>query len=194
VFPMPPGWSVDLYLKDESVHPTGSLKHRLARSLFLGRYVRYKRHNTRVAVVDPERSAFYPAWTEEDWTATGVGSRIESIGRPRVEPSFIPSVIDRMVRVPDAASIAAMRWVSRITGRNVGGSTGTNVWSALRLAAEMRASGEEGSVVTLICDSGERYTGTYGSDSWLARQGLDIEPYDQALDAFSLTGDWREPP
>ena len=35
VFPLPPDWGVDLYLKDESVHPTGSLKHRLARSLFL---------------------------------------------------------------------------------------------------------------------------------------------------------------
>src|ERR1700740_862155 len=35
VFPMPEGTGVDLYLKDESVHPTGSLKHRLARSLFL---------------------------------------------------------------------------------------------------------------------------------------------------------------
>src|SRR5580765_5043644 len=35
VFPMPDGTGVDLYLKDESVHPTGSLKHRLARSLFL---------------------------------------------------------------------------------------------------------------------------------------------------------------
>jgi cysteine synthase len=64
----------------------------------------------------------------------------------------------------------------------------------LRLAAEMRASGEEGSVVTLICDSGERYAGTYSSDSWLARQGLHIEPYEKALGAFSLTGDWREPP
>src|SRR5919199_2763352 len=34
-FPLPPRWGIDLYLKDESVHPTGSLKHRLARSLFL---------------------------------------------------------------------------------------------------------------------------------------------------------------
>ena len=32
---LPDGWDVDLYLKDESTHPTGSLKHRLARSLFL---------------------------------------------------------------------------------------------------------------------------------------------------------------
>src|SRR5215204_1997945 len=35
VFPLPTEWGIDLYLKDESVHPTGSLKHRLARSLFL---------------------------------------------------------------------------------------------------------------------------------------------------------------
>ena len=34
-FPLPSEWDIDLYLKDESVHPTGSLKHRLARSLFL---------------------------------------------------------------------------------------------------------------------------------------------------------------
>ena len=34
-FPLPPEWGIDLYLKDESTHPTGSLKHRLARSLFL---------------------------------------------------------------------------------------------------------------------------------------------------------------
>src|ERR1700761_9072701 len=34
-FPLPPSWGIDLYLKDESSHPTGSLKHRLARSLFL---------------------------------------------------------------------------------------------------------------------------------------------------------------
>src|SRR4051794_4831232 len=34
-FPLPEAWGIDLYLKDESVHPTGSLKHRLARSLFL---------------------------------------------------------------------------------------------------------------------------------------------------------------
>ncbi|MCW2523860.1 MAG: cysteine synthase [Frankiales bacterium] len=34
-FELPADWGIDLYLKDESTHPTGSLKHRLARSLFL---------------------------------------------------------------------------------------------------------------------------------------------------------------
>jgi cysteine synthase A len=82
-----------------------------------------------------------------------------------------------------------MRWTSRVSGRDVGGSTGTNMWGAAELIAQMRARGERGSVVTLICDGGERYSGTYGSDAWLAAQGLDIEPYLAALNDFRKTGE-----
>ncbi|SDH27270.1 cysteine synthase A [Sinosporangium album] len=319
VFPLPAHWGIGLYLKDESVHPTGSLKHRLARSLFLyglangwivpsttiveassgstavseayfarllglpfiavmpastspekialiefyggkchlvedpnaiyeeshrlaeesgghfmdqftyaeratdwrgnnniaesifnqmamepdpepawivvgagtggtsstlGRYIRYRRYTTRLAVVDPEGSAFYPAWVSGDSGVTAPGSRIEGIGRPRVEPSFLPHVIDRMIQVPDALSIAAMRWVRDVTGRDVGGSTGTNVAAAVQLIKEMRADGQRGSVVTLICDGGERYRGTYDNDEWLASRGLDIAPHLAALEGF----------
>jgi len=162
-------------------------------SATIGRYVRYQRHDTRVLVVDPENSAFYPAYVAGDDTITGSGSRIEGIGRPRVEPSFLPGVVDAMVSVPDAASIAAARWCSQVTGRSVGGSTGTALWGALRQIAEMRAAGQTGSVVTLICDGGERYADTYYSDSWLAEQGLDVTAYTQTLEKFALSGDWVEP-
>ena len=140
-------------------------------------------------MVDPDGSAFFGSFADNDPSRTAVGSRIEGIGRPRVEPSFLPSVIDRMIQVPDAASIAAMRWTSEVTGRSVGGSTGTAMWGAAELIAQMRASGERGSVVTLICDGGERYAGTYGSDTWLAAQGLEIGPYLAALAGFLKTGE-----
>ena len=117
--------------------------------------MRYRRFDTQVCVVDPEGSAFFEGWRSSDpGYRTGRGSRIEGIGRPRVEPSFIPTVVDAMVSVPDAASVAAMRWCSRVTGRLVGGSTGTALWGALRLVAAMRAAGTAGSVVTLLCDGG----------------------------------------
>jgi cysteine synthase A len=324
-YPLPAAWGVDLYLKDESTHPTGSLKHRLARSLFLyaicngwicegttvveassgstavseayfarllglpfiavmprrtspekigiierqggrchlvddpgtvyaesrrladacgghfidqftmaeratdwrgnnniaeslfaqmaeerfplpawivvgagtggtsatiGRYLRYRRHPTRLCVVDPEGSAFLPGWQAGDPGALAGGSRIEGIGRPRVEPSFVGQVIDRMVAVPDAASIAAMRHLAARLGRRPGGSTGTNLWGAFRLVAELRASGRGGSVVSLICDGGERYAGTYYSDAWVAAQGLDLRPHQERLDHFEATGTW----
>jgi cysteine synthase len=113
------------------------------------------------------------------------------LARPRVEPSFLPGVIDRMIRVPDAASIAAMRYVRQATGRHVGGSTGTNVWGVLHLVAQMVERGETGSVVTLICDGGERYANTYESDEWLAAQGIDIAPY--TVEKFLAGGPWSEP-
>ncbi|GAA3747758.1 PLP-dependent cysteine synthase family protein [Spinactinospora alkalitolerans] len=330
VFPLPGEWGIDLYLKDESVHPTGSLKHRLARSLFLyglangwitegttiveassgstavseayfarligldfitvvprrtspekialieryggrchfvdipaemyteaerlaaetrghymdqftyaeratdwrgnnniaesifeqlsmerhpvpewivvgagtggtsatiGRYLRYRRHHTRLAVVDPENSAFFPGWaTGATDYATGMPSRIEGIGRPRMEPSFVPSVIDLMVPVPDAASIAAMRHLNDVTGLCAGGSTGTNLWGVWQLVAKMRASGIRGSVVTLICDGGERYRHSYYDDDWVAAQGMDLKPATATLERFLATGEWDDAP
>src|SRR4051794_30357446 len=323
LFPLPGHWGIDLYLKDESVHPTGSLKHRLARSLFLyslcngwidehptvveassgstavseaylarflglpfvavmpastslekialieaqggschlvddprtmvaearrlaaerdghfldqftfaeratdwrgnnniaesifsqmaledhpvpawvvvgagtggtsatlGRYVRLLQYPTQLCVVDPEDSIFFASWTGDPSAFTGRASRIEGIGRQDVEPSFLPDVVDRMIQVPDAASIATMRLVSERTGRSVGGSTGTNVWGAFVLAAEMLARGERGSLVTLICDRGDRYADTYYSDAWVAGQGLDLAPHAEALQTFLERG------
>ncbi len=143
-------------------------------SATIGRYIRYRRHATRLCVVDPENSAFFPAYAEDrDDIVMPTSSRIEGIGRPRVEPSFLPGVVDRMVAVPDAASIAAARHVSAVLGRRVGPSTGTNLWGAFGLLAEMVAEGRSGSVVTLLADSGDRYRDTYFSDEWVRAQGLD---------------------
>jgi cysteine synthase A len=323
VFPLPEEWGIDVYLKDESVHPTGSLKHRLARSLFLyglcngwigegativeassgstaiseayfarflglpfvavmpastsdekvalieaqggcchlvedpttiydvaqqlaadcdgyyldqftfaeratdwrgnnniaesiysqmslerhavpewivvgagtggtsatiGRYARLGRYATRMCVVDPEHSIFFAAWSGDLAGYRGQPSMIEGIGRQRVEPSFLPDVVDRMIQVPDAASIATMRLVRERTGRSVGGSTGTNVWGCFQLVAEMLARGEHGSIVTLICDAGDRYANTYYSDCWVTERRLELTPYRKALEAFLSTG------
>ncbi|MDT0200655.1 PLP-dependent cysteine synthase family protein [Nocardioides sp. AE5] len=162
-------------------------------SATIGRYVRYRRLETQVCVVDPENSAFYPAYSSGDPDAVGGASRIEGIGRPRVEPSFLPGVVDHMMQVPDAASIAAARWCSAVSGRSVGGSTGTALWGALRLIDDMRSMGKTGSVVTLLCDGGDRYARTYYDDDWLAAQSIDITPYAATLEQFATTGEWREP-
>jgi cysteine synthase A len=327
-FPLPEQWGIDLYLKDESTHPTGSLKHRLARSLFLyglcngwirpdkpvieassgstavseayfarlvgvpfiavmprttsaekirliefqggrchfvddsrkmyeeaaalavqtgghymdqftyaeratdwrgnnniaesiyqqlrlerypepawivatagtggtsatiARYVHYMQFDTRICVPDPENSCFFEGWTTGNALASSdCGSRIEGIGRPRMEPSFVPGAIDRMMKVPDAASVAAVRALEDAIGRKAGGSTGTGLWSALKIVAEMVAQGRTGSVVTLICDPGERYLDKYYSDDWLAEQGLDIAPYSATIDEFLRTGVWPD--
>ena len=104
------------------------------------------------------------------------GSRIEGIGRPRVEASFLPSVIDAMCKVPDALSLAAMHYLAQRLGRKVGGSSGTNLIGALLVAQRMVAAGESGSVVAILCDGGERYATTYYDENWLQAQGFDLAP------------------
>jgi cysteine synthase A len=153
-------------------------------SATLGRYIRYKRLGTRLCVADPAGSAFHDHFLDRSvQTAKACTSCIEGIGRPRVEPSFIPDVIDRMITVTDLESLGAMEALSRRLGRRVGGSTGTNMWACTRLLSEMIERREEGSIVTLICDDGHRYSDTYFNAAWLYDRGLDCS------DAHS--GVWR---
>jgi len=160
-------------------------------SATLGRYIRYRRYPTRLCVVDPENSAFFPAYAQgRTDVVTGMSSRIEGIGRPRVEPSFLPDVVDRMIAVPDGASVAAAHHVSKVLGRRVGPSTGTNLWGAFGLLAEMIAQGRNGSVVTLLADSGDRYADTYFCDEWLTSHGLDPSGSAEVLVEFERSGRW----
>lgn len=135
------------------------------------RYVRYTGTHTRVAVADPEGSAYYPSWLHQDRTQQGTPSRIEGIGRPTVEASFMPQLIDEVIQVPDVWPVAAMRVLAQ-RGLTAGPSTGTNLIGCLNLADRMRKEGREGVIVSIMCDSAERYTQTYRQDGWLAAQGL----------------------
>ena len=158
-------------------------------SATIGRFARYNLHETQVCVADPEASVFHRHWADPAVQTTSEGpSRIEGIGRARVEPSFIPGVVDRMIAVPDVASIAAARVLSRRLGRRVGGSTGTNLWACALLASEMAGAGERGSIVSILCDHGDRYGSTYFNDDWLAAQGFDVEPWERRMDAFFAEG------
>ena len=160
-------------------------------SATIGRYIRYRGSAPGSPSSTRSTRCSSTAWrdTLPELTACQ-GSRIEGIGRPRVEPSFVGQVIDRMIKVPDAASLATIRAVEPLLGRRVGGSTGTNLWGAFQIVAEMRAADRAGSVVTLLCDGGERYANTYYDDEWLAAQGLDLAPHTEIVEQFLATGEW----
>lgn len=158
-------------------------------SATIGRFIRYQKYDTKLCVVDPENSVFHDYYKTGNKELTlDCGSKIEGIGRPRVEPSFIPGVIDEMRTIPDVASVATARWLERILGRKAGASTGTNLFGALQLACEMQQRGEKGSIVTLLCDSGERYLDTYYDDQWVKDNIGDLTPYLDQLTRFEKTG------
>jgi cysteine synthase A len=129
-----------------------------------------------VLCADAERSVFFDSYQSGDRSLRlDCGSRIEGIGRPRVEASFLPQVIDALVKVPDALSLAAMHYLAERLGRRVGGSSGTNLIGALMAALQMRAQGEAGSIVAILCDGGDRYATSYYNQDWLAGQGFELQ-------------------
>lgn len=159
-------------------------------SATIGRYIRYQKLSTRLCLADPDNSVFAEYHRTGDSTLTSeIPPRIEGIGRPRVERSFIRSAIDRVIEVSDAASIAAIHTLEQLIDRRCGGSTSTNLFAALRLMSEMHVAGEAGSVVTVICDSGERYLDTYYNPDWINAEQLDVRTWQSRINDFLETGE-----
>jgi len=160
-------------------------------SATIGRYLRYRRLPTRLCVAEPTGRAFALGWLGRDREARATAaSHIEGIGRERVEPGFLFEVIDRVIEVSDNASCAAMLQLESLLGRRYGGSSGTNFIACLRLASEMRDRGERGSIVSLLCDRGERYAETLFDPTWCdthaLRPGRWREALREALDSGRL--------
>jgi cysteine synthase A len=49
----------------------------------------------------------------------------------------------------------------------------------------MAAAGQAGSIVSILCDSGERYAGTYYDDAWLDANGIAWQAEDERIYALS---------
>ncbi|MEO8811069.1 MAG: pyridoxal-phosphate dependent enzyme [Rhodanobacter sp.] len=151
-------------------------------SATIGRYLRYRRLDTQLCVADPSGSGFVQGWRHHDRSAVAnQPTLIEGIGRPRVEPCFVFDVVDHVVEVPDEASIAGAWLLGEWFGHRYGGSSGTNLVACLKLAADMLQRGERGSIVSLLCDRGERYAETLFDPAWLVARGIDRAHWDASL-------------
>jgi len=146
-------------------------------SATIGRYLRYRGLHTQLCVAEPEGAGFAAGWRSGDRDARATRSSvIEGIGRPRVEPGFVFEVVDEVIEVADADSIAAARLLEELLGRRYGGSSGTNFVACLELAERLRQDARQGAIVTLLCDRGDRYHDTLFDDDWLAGRGIDPLP------------------
>ncbi|GCF07210.1 PLP-dependent cysteine synthase family protein [Dictyobacter arantiisoli] len=158
----------------------------------MGRYIRYQGYETQVCVVDPEHSAYYNYYqTRSTCPTIQGGSGIEGIGRPQIESSFLPEIIDHMISVPNVSSYAAIHLLDDLLGKRYGGSTGTNFYGACILMADMVRHNISGSLVMLGCDSGELYRDTYYNPQWLMDQHMEIELHLVQMRRFIQSGIWE---
>ncbi|MCP4295271.1 MAG: pyridoxal-phosphate dependent enzyme [Proteobacteria bacterium] len=161
-------------------------------SALIGRYNRFHLKKTHLCVVDPENSVYFEYYqTGNPNLVSHKVSMVEGIGAMTVEPSFIPGSIDRMMRVPDAATYASLQYLEKLLGRKCGGSTGTNFYGTLQLVQEMAENGEKGSIVTVIADSGDSYLDTYYNPEWLNANNFPVEKYLQRIERFCTLGKWQ---
>ena len=127
----------------------------------VGRYLKEQRPEIEVIGADPEGSVY-----------SGGGGRpylVEGIGEDFWPTTYDPSVVDRVIAVPDANSFATARRVTREEGLHVGGSCGTAIWAALEVARDL---GPEEVVVVLLPDSGRGYLSKLYNDAWMADHGF----------------------
>jgi cystathionine beta-synthase len=88
--------------------------------------------------------------------------------------SYHPAVVDRFERITDRESLAAIHRLGREEGLLVGGSAGTAIAAALRVAAGLTA---DDLVVVIAPDSGRGYLSKYFDETWLLRNGFrDADP------------------
>lgn len=141
-------------------------------SATIGRYLRYVGSQAMLCVAEPTGAAFAQGWQSADRSRLATRKTcIEGIGRSRVEPCFAFELAESVLEIDDQESIAGAWLLERWLGRRFGGSSGTNLAAALRLAAVMKETASPGNIVLLLCDKGERYADTLFDPEWLAQRG-----------------------
>ncbi len=125
-----------------------------------GRYLKERDPGVVIVGADPEGSIY---------TGDIHPYKTEGIGEDFYPGTFDRGLVDRWVRVSDRDSLLTARRITREEGILVGGSAGTAVWAALRIAAELDASAL---VVVLIPDSGRSYLSKIYNDEWMRQNGF----------------------
>jgi cystathionine beta-synthase len=95
----------------------------------------------------------------------GVPYKIEGIGQDKIPGTLDMKVIDEFETVSDKESFAMARRLTREEGLFVGGSSGLITHVALRIAREI--DDPNAFIVTMLCDTGERYLSKLYNDEWM---------------------------
>jgi cystathionine beta-synthase len=146
-----------------------------------GRFLKEKDPSIKIIGADPYGSIF-KTFKETGKIVEATPYLVEGIGQEIVPPNVHIKYVDEVINVTDRESFEMSRLLGRMEGIFCGGSTGTNLAAALRVA---KGLDENAIVVFIVCDTGEHYLSKHHSDEWLKEKRL-LEP--QKITAGLISG------
>jgi cysteine synthase A len=132
-------------------------------------YLKEQNPKVRCVLADPYGSALYSWATKGELTSEG-NSITEGIGNSRVTANLEGAPVDDAVRIHDQDALATIYNLLWQEGLFLGGSVGINVAAAVETA---RRLGPGHTIVTVLCDSGDRYRSRLYDGQWLSSKGLE---------------------
>lgn len=126
-----------------------------------------------IGLADPGGAALYSYYTTGDLKAEGT-SITEGIGQGRITGNLEDIQVDKAYRVPDDEALKVLFDLVENEGLCLGGSAGVNVAGAIRLARDL---GPGHTVVTILCDYGNRYQSKLYNPEFLRSKNLPVPPW-----------------
>lgn len=132
--------------------------------------LRERKPGVKIGLADPHGAALYRYYTDGELKAEG-SSISEGIGQGRITANIEGLTIDHAYRVSDEEMLLAIFDLMEFEGLVMGGSTGINVAGAIRMAKDM---GPGHTIVTVLCDHGQRYQSKIFNPPFLREKGLPV--------------------
>jgi len=134
-----------------------------------GKYLKEKNPKVRVIGGDPQGS-HYTGFSRTHTLGEGYPYKVEGIGGDKIPSTIWFDVVDEFRQVSDRDAFSMARRLAREEGILVGGSAGLNVALAVEIAREI--DDPSACIVTILCDTGERYLSKLFNDEWMQENQL----------------------
>ncbi|PKA43010.1 cysteine synthase A [Rhizobium sullae] len=128
------------------------------------------RKDVKIAIADPEGAALYEFYKNGELKSSG-SSITEGIGQGRITANLEGFTPDFAYQIPDAEALPYVFDLVEHEGLCLGGSTGINIAGAVRLAKDL---GPGHTIVTILCDYGNRYQSKLFNPDFLTSKGLPV--------------------
>jgi len=126
-----------------------------------------------IGIADPFGSKMY-SYFKDGVLETEGNSITEGIGQGRITANLKDIIVDKAYQISDKEALEVIFELNQLEGICLGGSSGINVAGAIRMARDM---GPGHTIVTILCDYGQRYQSKVYNPEFLQEKGLPVPPW-----------------